>query len=199
MAHPLIDLTGQRFTRWVVLGLIESGSGRPTVWLCQCDCGTQGPVTSHNLRYEVSKSCGCLRLELSRTHGDAPIGGHTREYRIWCAMRKRCTNSNSSDYRYYGGRGITVCERWNDYALFLADMGRCPPGLTIERRENNKGYQPDNCYWASRAQQSHNQRLRWGGLCKRGHTLDIKRTTGRRFCRTCSNARDRIRRSRLHA
>jgi hypothetical protein len=84
------------------------------------------------------------------------VSERTRTYRIWLNLRDRCNNPNNIRYDRYGGRGIKCCKRWNSYKLFLKDMKECPPGLSIERRDNNKGYNPKNCYWGNSRQQSRN-------------------------------------------
>jgi hypothetical protein len=92
-------------------------------------------------------------------HGEAQRGRETREYRIWRYMIQRCYNPKSSNYYLYGGRGITVCQEWRDsYPQFLKDMGRCPPGLSLERKRNNKGYNLGNCVWATATVQQRNKR-----------------------------------------
>jgi hypothetical protein len=154
------DLTGQRFSRLTVISLdperTPAGKAR---WLCRCDCGTELVVTGGNLRSGNSESCGCYCRELvaavNKTHG---MSG-TKEFGIWLTMNQRCTNPAVMHYDRYGGRGITVCDRWkNSFEAFYKDMGPRPTTRhTIERRDNNKGYEPGNCYWATYAEQGLNK------------------------------------------
>lgn len=123
-------------------------------WVVVCDCGERRMCTTGDLRRGKYVSCGCAK----RTHGLTHGGKGSREYSIWKNMRTRCHNPKFKQWKDYGGRGITIDPRWDDFAVFLADMGPCPPGLTIERSNNDLGYGPGNCVWATRAQQNRNRR-----------------------------------------
>jgi hypothetical protein len=128
----------------------------------QCDCGALTRVTLNNLRSGHTASCGCLRSEVGdkiATHGHARKSGVNRTYAIYRDMRTRCENPKYREFHLYGGRGITVCERWkNGYEFFLADMGERPTGMSLERKRVNEGYSPDNCKWATDEEQANNKR-----------------------------------------
>ena len=162
----LIDLTGQRFERLLVLERGENNARGHSRWVCRCDCGRTKLVWATDLRGGRSRSCGCLRVELVRasytTHGHTWAGGETAEYRAWAHMRDRCYNPRRKDYRHYGGRGITVCPRWREsFQAFFDDMGPKPsPDLTLDRKDNDGNYEPGNVRWATRSQQNSNQRKR---------------------------------------
>lgn len=165
------DLTGQIFGRLTALRVAgPSEKSRSTrSWWCQCECGAHVAVASQELLRGESKSCGCLKRERDQTFGHAnAVHGHARdlqessEYRSWVEMRRRCTNPNSIGFKYYGGRGISVCSRWDEYANFLADMGPKPsPKHSIDRYPNKDGnYEPGNCRWATPTEQARNRKLR---------------------------------------
>lgn len=163
MARTFTDHVGKRFGRLTVLRREDtpwvSASGRvhPRRWICRCDCGTEKPIAAGSFVHGGTVSCGCYLLDISTRHGSAPKGKPTPTYRIWLAMRERCSNPKNVGYHRYGGRGIKVCERWNDYALFLADVGERPPGLTLDRIDADKGYEPGNVKWATRKEQAVNR------------------------------------------
>jgi len=157
-----IDISNQRFGRLAVIERAEQ-SGRNTMWRCRCDCGRETIVQANNLRRGASKSCGCLNAEWRKsyftTHGHANKGHLSPTYQSWKGMLNRCTNPNGYDWKLYGGRGITVCDRWrHSFENFLADMGERPVGYSIERIDVNGNYEPDNCKWIPLGDQVKNRR-----------------------------------------
>ncbi len=154
---------GSKFAKLTVVSEVH-GANRIT-FNCICDCGKPTQVDSFYLRTGHTKSCGCLVKEtvsrVSLLHGYARKGKKTKEYGIWCTMISRCHNPNSVGYKDYGGRGIFVCNRWrNSFIHFFQDMGTKPDGLSLERKNNDAGYSPDNCKWATPKEQANNRRKR---------------------------------------
>ncbi len=137
------DLAAQRFGSLKVLGQLRRVAGQPIKWVCLCDCGTFKIARTHELTSGKVSSCGCV----------------SSAYTSWKKMRERCYNANAGQYKYYGAKGVRVCERWATYANFYADMGPRPAGMTLDRTDPTKDYGPDNCRWATREEQDANKRV----------------------------------------
>ena len=161
-----LDLTGNKYGRLVVVSPGETCANGAAQWVCRCDCGKEKTFRANNLRSGRSTSCGCFRKEVVRALGIArrksAADRHktSPEHQAWLDMKNRCLNPRCKAWPDYGGRGIKVCERWiRDRRAFEVDMGPRPSRAhSIERRDNSRGYDPDNCYWADRTTQNNNTR-----------------------------------------
>lgn len=158
-----IDLTDKKFTRLkVVKRDIDNKNGHAT-WICECDCGNKLSVNGSKLRNGRIKSCGCLRRESPITHNMS----HTRLYGIWHGMRERCRNINKEYYDRYGGRGVSVCEEWeNNFQAFYdwAIVNGYSDKLSIDRIDNDGNYEPNNCRWTTQSIQCQNQGIKSNNL-----------------------------------
>lgn len=148
-----MPLTGQRFGRLQALYAED-----PRHWVCICDCGTVTTPLRSSLLSGRTKSCGCYRRETTTTSNTTHGLSKSPTYVSWNAMWTRCTNPKRIVWGYYGGRNISICPAWRSFDRFIADLGERPPGLTLERKDSNKGYSKDNCYWATRVQQAWSRR-----------------------------------------
>lgn len=156
MQGKKLNLVGKRFGIWTVIKRDGTSRGKKSTWLCQCDCGTIRSVLGVGLKSGHSNSCGCKR-------GKEPSPNAKKrqlEHPSWSHMMSRCYRTKDLRYKDYGGRGITVCERWiNSFENFVADMGKRPSKeYSLDRIDVNGNYEPSNCRWATQLEQRHNRR-----------------------------------------
>lgn len=147
-------------SRLTVIGEDTPGNRGNRRLVCRCECGTIKTFYRYNLRNGMTRSCGCLRSETMRHRETVHGMTYTRVHVIWRGLLARCKNPNNPKYKHYGGRGISVCERWNTFENFYEDMGDPSPELSIDRINNDGNYEPGNCRWATRSEQRRNQRPR---------------------------------------
>lgn len=154
-------MIGRRFGRLTVGAEVRVGERRRLAYQCACDCGESRVVLKENLTSGRQVSCGCHNREMAKK-----VGNHTRKhgmwksrtYGIWRTMKNRCLSPNSGAFHRYGALGVQVCDRWLEFTNFLADMGECPDGLTLDRINPFGNYEPGNCRWATWKEQANNKR-----------------------------------------
>ncbi len=171
----VIDLTGQRFGRLVVIERAENDKRGRARWVCRCDCGEQKTISGHNLRNGRARSCGCLQKEVTAQRGKMHGQDGKRLYDIWFHMKSRCYNPKIADFKNYGGRGITVCEEWRHDVQAFYDWAMSHgyrDSLTLDRIDNNGPYGPENCRWTTRTKQANNTRAN-RKLTLRGETQTV--------------------------
>lgn len=160
MTAPL-QLTGQRFGRLVVIERVQNNIHQKTMWRCQCDCGNEVCVIGSRLKNGLTLSCGCLQKETAKQtlfiHGETS----TRLHSIWKDMKRRCYNPRRKEWADYGGRGIDVCAEWKESYMKFRDWALANgynDNLSLDRVNNDRGYSPENCRWATNIQQAENKR-----------------------------------------
>jgi hypothetical protein len=167
----LIDLSGMRFGKLLVVSRSGRDINEKVLWECVCDCGARSIQRGNDLTMEKSSSCGCAQFGVGENANAYKHGMSSSKIRaVWSAMKGRCKKPSNPDYPDYGGRGVRVCDTWEDFENFLADMGLPEPRATLERIDNDGNYCKDNCRWATRLEQSENRRnsksLTIGGVTK---------------------------------
>jgi len=167
-----LDLVGKKFNLLTVIRFDSvqtrgKNRNRSTYWLCECDCGKRKVLKGSKVKHGEVQSCGCLNYKTIHGHAKRSYKNKgTKAYISWLAMRARCLNKDDKAFPYYGGRGIKICKRWDEFQNFFSDMGHRPSRKTLDRRNTNGNYTPKNCRWATDYQQMRNKRGKINGSSK---------------------------------
>lgn len=171
----VVDMSGRRIGSLLVLSRVPGKQPRGHAhWLCACDCGAKVEVIGHDLRSGHVRSCGCFRKGVLASSGYKHGGALSPEWRVWSDMVRRCTDPRVAAFVNYGGRGISVCNRWLSFENFRDDMGERKPGMTLERKDVNGNYEPGNCEWIPAALQARNTRRTVRVSLDGGETVCLK-------------------------
>jgi len=163
------NLSNKKFGRLLAVQISKRIKNKGAFWTCLCDCGKKTEVLSKYLSNNHVKSCGCIKTSFK--HGKSA----SLTYRVWVGMRNRCLNPNNKDYKNYGGRGIKVCDRWKKFENFIEDMEEKPKNFSLDRRNNDGNYSPENCRWATHKEQLSNRRsYKLGKIIEDSYTIFIK-------------------------
>lgn len=157
IGRPRLDLAGKRFGAVVAIEPLRKRPNGTVVWKLRCDCGNEMEAGAAEIKLGRRKRCHSCGCKANRKY---PVMTNTPLHKRWVGMISRCTYKSHAAYKHYGGRGITVCERWMDFNNFIADMGFPPPGKSLDRINNDGNYEPGNCRWATAKEQYHNSRRR---------------------------------------